>query len=355
MARRLGGWVRRATWRVLHPDLREPYLRRVELPELELLPFATRDGWRSVVHVLPARPGASGEPVVVAHALGVSPDAFRLDDRDSLVAHLRRAGFAVYLLTHRGDPCARAPSVGATFDFDDVLERDLPAALREIRAHCGAARVHFIGHGLGGHLGLAHAGRGYSDDLASLTVLGAPARFEPSSARSEARRAARALAFLPAHWRLPSASLAWAVAPWVRDGASLGLDLASEAPGDLMRSLLCLGSQDVAVGLARQVARWQRTGVWSDRTGLLDYAATLRGADAPLFAISVAADGVACASHTTSLWGAGPTAHLSVPGGRHLDPLIGERAPEQVFAPIVQWLDQHRHRSWGGVDPHRQG
>lgn len=354
LARRLGGWARRATWRVLHPDLREPYLSTLRLAPLERLRYRSCDGWQSVVHVLPPRPGGSGEPVLLAHALGLAPDAFRLDEHRSLAGALRRAGFAVYLMGHRGDRGSEPPRLGATFDFDDVLEQDVPAALRRILDHSRARRVHWVGHGIGGQLGLAFAGRGGSHQLASLTAMCAPVSFERRSTASEIRRARRVLDMLPSHWTLPASSVAWAAAPWVRDGRSLGASLAADAPGDLTRGLLCLGSQDVVVGLARQVGRWMSEGVWSDRTGLLDYAVSLGNARAPLLVIAAEDDPLCPPAHALDAiarWGGAEHSAVVLEVASHLDPLIGGVASEQVNRPVLSWLHAHRARSWGGVDP----
>jgi pimeloyl-ACP methyl ester carboxylesterase len=349
LVRRLGGLARRAAWRVMHPAAREPYLPQPRPRPLDRLYFESIDGWRAPLLWAPPAPGGPGEPVVLAHALGLSPDAFRLDDRRGLVGCLTRAGFSVYLLCHRGDAAAIPPDGARPFDFDDILERDVPAALARVREHSGFVRAHWVGHGLGGQLGLAWAARGGPGALASVVSVGAPVVFAGADLRTEVRRAARVAALLPGQWRLPTSAVGWAVAPWIGDGAALdGLGSAATAGPDA-RGLLCFGTGDLAAGIVAQVGRWLAAGSWTDRSGLLDYAESLRGASGPLLVVASPDDVVcpaAAALAALDAWGEGPRERVVVPGYGHVDPLTAGDAQDRVAAPIVAFLDRHRRRAW---------
>ena len=91
---------------------------------------------------------------VIIYASIYSRSAAAFPGRDTLAGALSDAGFSVYLLAHRGDADAIAPSPGATPWFDDVVGRDLPAAIERVVAHARYARALFVGHGLGGQAGL---------------------------------------------------------------------------------------------------------------------------------------------------------------------------------------------------------
>lgn len=351
LARQLGRLARRTVWRVLHPAARESFRPQERLRALDRLVYHSSDGWRAPLLWLPPVPGGSGEPVVLAHALGLSPDAFRIDLQHSLAGALRRAGFSVYLLAHRGDRAAEPPLRGGAFSFDDVLERDLPAALARVREHSGFPQVHWVGHGLGGQLGLAWAGR---DRLASVTALCAPVSFAASEQRTELRRMARIAAVLPCHWSLPTGSLAWAVAPWVGDGSALAGACSASTGGEQARGMLCQGSQDLGVGLIRQIGRWIDSGCWTDATGLLDYAASLADARDPLLVLAAQNDALCPprrALEAAERWGGSPTSSRVLSGYAHLDPLTACDADAQVFQPIVRFLSAHRRRAWAGHDP----
>lgn len=341
-----GGLARRAVYHLLNPMVREPCLEGAAPPPLARVYYEVA-GWQVPLRVLEPAPGGPGEPVLLAHALGLHGDAWRLGGRVSLASTLSRAGFRVYLLAHRGDRDAVHPTGGASFDFDHLLREDVPAALAAVRSHSGSARVHWVGHGLGGQLGLAHAAR--DRDLASVVAICAPARF-PAAPRSEARRIALAARLLPAGWQIPSRSVAWASVPWVDERQSL---LGQVQPGTIegprLRSLLTWGTDDLPVGLLRQVHRWQRSGVWSDRTGCIDYAETLVDARGP--ALVLAAGGDALCPPDSALWAAerwgGHAERLRLADTYgHLDPILARSASDAVFRPIARWLSALRRRAW---------
>lgn len=337
-----------AVWRGMHPTARERFVEAPAPRPLSRLYYETTDGWHAPLLVLPPAPGGAGEPVLLAHALGFSADAFRYGEGPTLAGRLSDAGFAVYLMHHRGDRdtwCTRGPR---GFTFDDIVEYDVPAALDRVRAHAGFPKVHFVGHGLGGQIGLAWAGRAAGDGLASLVAMCAAVRFHAT--RSEARRATVAAALLPAHWNLPVRALGALFAPLVDDGDEL---LDRSVPGATsparLRGVLHHAVEDVPIGLLRQVARWLETGSLVDRHGLLDYGEALRDATVPLLcavaggdAVCPPASGWAALEH----WG-GEGELLCLPGAYgHLDPLLAADADRHVFAPVVSWLEARRRRAW---------
>lgn len=358
LVQRLGGVLRRVAFHVMHPELREPCVESRPAAAVRLY-YEASDGWRAPLTYVAPAPGGAGEPVVLAHALGVGAEAFRYGASDTLAAALSRAGFAVYLLAHRGDRAASAPRQGLGFDFDDILERDVPAALARVREHAAFPRVHWVGHGLGGQLGLAWAGRTGSDELATVAALCAPAGFTRRPPRSEARRVAHAAAFLPSHWQLPSRALAWAATPWVADDHDVvGHVVPGSTDGPRLRGVLSHAVEDLPVGLLAQVGRWMRSGTWSDRTGMLDYAESLAGAACPLFVVSAGDDDLcdpADAELALARWGDADRRALALPEGwGHLDPVLARDATDQVHAPLVAWLVERRRRSWDRLGSHRR-
>jgi predicted alpha/beta hydrolase len=314
----------------MHPAERGSYVETGAPRPLERLYYEADDGWRAALLHLPAAPGGAGEPVILAHALGFGTDAFRYGAGPTLASRLSDAGFSVWLLAHRGDRDA-VPPQKRDFCFDDVVERDLPAAIERVKAATGYPRVHFVGHGLGGQLGFAYASRG---ELASLVTLCAAVRFDVP--RSEVMRAVLVSQLLPADWALPVRAIGPVVAPWVGDSARL-------------RGVLHYGVEDVPVGLLRQVALWLREGALVDRTGLLDYGEALADARMPLLC-AVAGDDRICppaaALPAVERWGAeADTLVLSESWG-HLDPLLATDADRAVFSPIVAWLEARRRLAW---------
>jgi predicted alpha/beta hydrolase len=342
---RLVHLLRAATWRVLNPSERSRYIEAGPPRPLSRLYYEASDGWRAPLFHLPAAAGGSGEPVVLAHALGLSSDSFRYGAGPTLASSLSRAGFHVYLLSHRGDRAALAPRPGCGFDFDDIVRHDVPAALARVHDHAGYSRVHWIGHGLGGQLGLAWAGTTSADGLASVVCIGAPMRFSPS--RSELRRRRRVASMLPRHWSVPSRSLAWAAAPFVHASVDLGGRATSIAPARL-RGLMHHAVEDVPLGIIRQLEAWIEHGSCCDRSGLLDYTEALRDAKVPLLVVvSHDSPGLNDGSATLDHWGGADRSALVLPESfAQLDAVLGAAADEQVFEPVVKWLTARRRLSW---------
>lgn len=340
----------RVTWRALHPAVRGRFLEAPPPSPLTRLHYEATDGWQAPVFFLPPCPGGAGEPVLLAHGLGVVGDAFRYGQGPTLAERLSQAGFAVYLLSHRGDRDARPPQAGARASacFDDLVERDLPAAAELVVAHAGASRLHYVGFGLGGQLGMVWASR-RPETLATLVAAGAPVCFDRP--RSHLRWAARATGMLPAHWHLPLRSAARAAVPFL-DGP---LDPVGKAsPGGRFRGVLELASDDLPVGLLQQLGAWLDAGRMVSRGAVLDLVEALSDARVPLLAVAGRDDPLGAPHHVrpaVETWGAGDASLLEVDGLGHLDLFLGEEADRLVFEPVLAWLDARRRLAWDDEEP----
>jgi pimeloyl-ACP methyl ester carboxylesterase len=333
MFRRL---VRSATWRALHPSTRGRFLEAEKPGLLRRLYYTASDDWQAPVFYVPPAPGGAGEPVLLAHALGVGCDGFRYGVGATLAGRLASAGFAVYLLGHRGDRCAIPPSSRALREatFDEILDRDLPAAVDVVCAHAGFPRVHMVGHGLGGLLAMVSASR-QSCALATVVSLGAPMRFEP--VRSELRRTARALSLLPAHWELPTSTLARLAAPLL-DDASAG--------GARTRGVMEYAAEDIPVGLLRQMMTWQDQGVPTTLDGSVDYTEGLARADVPLLVFAGTEDALVNPRDALPPWAHEDVRMEVLDGLGHLDLLLSVQARRAVFDPLCAWLEHRRRLVW---------
>jgi predicted alpha/beta hydrolase len=338
----LPGWV----WRGLHPFATEAFAAAP--PPASRWEGEAGDGSPVAVEVVPAVPGAPGEPVLVLHTLGLGPRAYRVgaglcagvgagagEAGQPWVAALRAAGFTPVLAAWRGDPEVG----GAAADLDAVARLDVPALLALVQAHTGARRVPVVGHGLGGLAALAHVALVGDDAVAGLALLGVPVRFDGVSAG--VRAALRAARLLPAAARLPARS----VAPWVAASVPAG------AARQRLRGALTHGVGDVPVAVLHQAAAWLEQGALVDRAGARDYALGLDTARAPLAVVTAEGDGLAppaAAVAVRGLWG-GPSAEIAtLPADwGHLDLVLHDDAVVRVGAPLAAWLDGVRDRVWG--------
>lgn len=335
-----------AAWTARHP--REPYAHSPEPAAADRYYYRAEDGWEAPLWRLPPRPGASGEPVILAHGLGVGARSFDFNPASSLAVRLQQLGFDVYLLEHRGDRHAVAPAGARSFDFDDIATHDVPAALATVRRISGFPRALWVGHALGGLLMYAHLARGGAAELAAGVAMCAPVRFD--APRSRARLAGLAAHLLPTDWSVPLRAVQRALSPWADPTmlASVGQDL----DGPTVRGQMVHSAEDVATGLVRQLAGWVSSGAFTDRHDRLDYVAAMRGLDFPLLCVAAEGDRIcppeAARPALDALGGeAGLWRGLDA-GWGHLDPLMGRRAATELFPELGAWLDRWRRACWVG-------
>jgi pimeloyl-ACP methyl ester carboxylesterase len=326
-----------AAWRITNPSSRDPFLPARPRP-LTRLYYTAPDGWHAPMLVVPPAPGGAGEPVLLLHALGSAPDVFRIGDTPTLASRLAERGFTVFLVAHRGDRGAVAPDGAAGFSFDDLVEKDLPAAAARAAAHAGFARVHLVGYGLGGQLALAAAAR-RSVAIGAVASLCAPVRFQRPA--TGFRRMSLVAAMLPPTWEVPAGSLAPLLAPWIGDPTGTN--------GRTIRGALQWGAGPLPAPLVQQVMRWLADGSLVDRYGTLDYREALVDARGDLLVVIAPEDTIAppdAVRAAADHWGGRATELVLPPGYGHADALFAANADVDVFQPVSAWLAERRRLAW---------
>ncbi len=341
LARWMGDAALGLTFRVVQARTKDPYTASGPGAALARVYYTTDDGWRAPLFYLPPAPGRSGEPVLLAHGLGGTHRDFSLEAGRCLAATLAAAGYAVYLLEHRGDRSALPPEGALPFSLDDIALHDLGAAFDAVRDHSGFDRVLCVGHGLGAqalYLRMALAG---TEGMAALVTLCGAVRF--SAGVSAARNAGLVATLLPSGWVLPGRRLQQLVSPFVTTGEQIA---SPDTPGPVARARLRYAAGDLHGGVIRQMARWVASGHLTDASGRLDVTSALRPFPSLLFAGD---DDPACPP-TAAFPAAdalGSELVVLTGGWGHLDPLLGARAPAEVHARILPFFDAHRRMCWG--------
>jgi len=350
----IGDRVTRAAMTIAHgllTDRRgERYLERPQPTEFERVAYRTPDGWRCALTRYPAAPGTPGEPILLATGLALNPLSVDYKPDVSLVRHLQKSGFDVFVFGHRADALAGPPTTPTPFDVDTLVEDDLSIAVDRVLDLTGFDRVGWIGFGFGGVLLYHHLARvGDPDRFFGAVTVGTPARFEAS--RSVARQARWLSRLLPDTVELPTE---WALR-WLSPGASAETNSdarswAQTTEGPRLRGLMRHGVTDLHGGVAKQLARWVASGHIADRTGAIDSLTALTGTKFPLLTIGADGDSVAPPSTVWAIseyWDqeALETLELDTSWG-HVDMLAAERAPNEVFEPVIDFLDRHRTKAW---------
>lgn len=152
----------------------------------ELLTATTADGWSLAVWHRPATVRRFEEAVVLCHGFANNACFMDFEGAQNLAAFLARAGFDCFSVDLRGAGASRAPHEGPhDATFDDHLHLDVPALLDLAQRASGAKKVHWVGHSLGGLLGLAAAAVTERERIASVVTIGSPLyfRFRPALGR----------------------------------------------------------------------------------------------------------------------------------------------------------------------------
>ncbi|MCP4804347.1 MAG: alpha/beta hydrolase [Proteobacteria bacterium] len=326
-------------YRGLQKDKRDKFAKAPEREPLSRVYYRTDDGWQAPLFRVEPLPGAPGEPVLLAHGLGTNRFSLDYAPELSLARSLRARGFAVYLFEHRGDRSAIAPPHAGAWDFDDLATRDLPAAIDQIRAHSGFRRVLYVGHGLGGQLLYAHLAHSRGEDVAAATCISAPVRFRSPPSNTRALRLASLL--LPGGLRVPAHAANVLRSPT--------LDGTAHTDGEIRRGWMLHATEDVSVGLLRQVLRWLEAGSLVDRHDRVDYAAACHGVRTPVQLVTSWGDSLCRPDDATPV-----LEHLSGPSElveldaswSGLDPLVGRDAPTRVHPDVARWLARFRRDCW---------
>ncbi len=310
----------------------------------------TSDGWRLALHHYRPQEQRYAEPILLCHGLGANRCNFDLLDDRSLARSLVELGFDVWSLELRGHGLSDSPRPFGRFDFDDHLDRDVPAALAAIRRLTGQPRVFWVGHSLGGMLGYALAGEAGDDALAGLIAVGAPVWLDRSPAVRRLCLTARLLGpGRTVRLRLVSRLLAplagrgpaFMAQPFMLPGAI--------EPRVLRRSLVNL-VENPSRAVVEQMLGWMRQRTFTSRDGTRDYLERLAQVRIPVLLLAAERDQLAAPESVTPAYERlrsrdkqlrvfGTDAGDDFDFG-HGDLLLGQLAPKVVYVEIMDWLEQ---------------
>jgi predicted alpha/beta hydrolase len=256
---------------------KSPQTRR-SAPAIEAIEIRAADGWSLRADVYEPAQAPRGV-AVLAHAMMArrtefdrprAPETGERGAEQGLVHFLAERGWRVVAFDFRGhgDSGPRAHE-GGRYRYDDFVERDLPAVFAFARSRAPRKRpVVLVGHSLGGHTGLAAQGAGLVsfDGIVAVAANIWLRDLEPS----------------PRRWLAKRAVLAGALAICRRVG---------RFPARALR----LGSDDEARGYVEDLARFTRTGAWTNADGRIDYLASLSAVRVPVLQILSDGDRLSCA------------------------------------------------------------
>lgn len=327
---------------------------RVSGPPPTLVRVRTTDGWELALHHRAAPAKRYREPVVLAHGLGVNHRFMDFEPPYSLAHALNDAGFDTWSVDFRGT-ARSARWLRGHHAVDDHIQHDAPAVVAAVCRASGAERALWVGHSLGGLIGLSAAATGpVGEQLAGVVVLGAPVHFGPKPVLTRALWLGRLLSW-PVRLRLEWLTLAAAplVGRLVLPLTHLALNPSHVSPL-VQRRLSSHVLASVSHGVLGQLEHWMTSGQFTSLDGRVDYRAAIFRLQLPLMFVGGSVDhlapeaGVAKAFESSTspdkvlhLFG---RAHGHAEEFGHGDLVFGAGAPTEVFPVIREWLERHATR-----------
>jgi pimeloyl-ACP methyl ester carboxylesterase len=320
----------------------------------QLLRVATADGWSLSLWFRAPSQQRFAQPVVLCHGLGNNHAFFEFRGRSHLARVLADAGFQVFTMDCRGAGRTVAPEPAfAQVCIDDHVDFDTPAVLDAVREVTGQSQVLWVGHSLGGVIGVLASARKAQGRLAALVTIGSPLFFRKNAFLPNALKLAQVLS--PAG-QFPARVLSTLFAPFAGllpppRVAHLTARV-SNIDGVDQRYLLANVFADLWRGVLSQLERWTVTGsLTSSVTGEDLRTPALALTDVPTLVVAGSADHLAPIDVSQELFSAlraldkelllvGTAFGHPVEYG-HGDLIVGRDADRDVYPPIVRFLERH--------------
>lgn len=288
------------------------------------------------------------EPVVLGHSLATNRFNLDFDERYSVARALARRGFETWVLELRGHGLGGSAE-HSSFDVEATL--DVTAALRAV-CSTGPAKVSWVGHSRGALLALAHLARTPNAPIVAVAMLGAPITF---AHQVGVQRFVAALGPTLRLEVIPLRLAARAAAPLGLPPDPVGKYLlrAENVEPAVIRQALRHVVADLPGGVARQFARWVKTGAFDGDDGF-DYRAGLALVRVPLLSIAGARDHLAPASsaHLVAAHAGGPVECVTAGVNHgfavdygHGDLVLGRHAPDDIVPRVADFLERHSTRT----------
>lgn len=332
------------------------HLRAVPLPAAaEVHRATTADGWKLSMVRYKAQGHARGRPVVLCHGIAANDRNMDLDDEHSMARWFAARGREAWTLSLRGTGGSDAASAREgrrdDSDFDAYWKEDLPAALAMVNQISGATEVDWVGHSMGGLVVYAYLSQGGTGVGAAIT-LGTPTRLDFGTGTDRLLGAMSPL--LPRSGAFPSALGALLAAPFqgaFDDGPFQRLFYdPTNTRTEVWQRLMVYGTADVSFGVARQLTSMMRDGRFASADGKIDLRAGLKTVTTPVLVVAARRDRIALTPAVRDAYRAlgGPKEWLLVSranGARaeygHMDLVVGEHAPVDVWPQMLDFLTRH--------------
>ena len=313
----------------------------------------TDDGWRlALSRYLPKRHApahaVSQAPVLLCSGLGANRHTWDLDPQVSFARYLAAEGYDVFVVELRGHGRSEKPPYGGKrygWGFYDYVQRDLPAAVGAACEVTGAPTVHWMGHSMGGIAVMAALAMG---ERRLRTVTTMASAIDYSDTGSHFDTLIRLLPLTRVLRAVPLGPFASLFAP-VALATHNPIDRFNVHPPNvdraLYRRLTAIGFHPISSPVLQQLA----TAFRYDGLRLLDGSSCAerlaQSRDLPPVLSIAGTRDPQCSPAAARRHGDHHRVlgrvHGQVEDYGHFDLLMGERAEQEVWPGLVDWLRQH--------------
>jgi alpha-beta hydrolase superfamily lysophospholipase len=322
----------------------------VEARPDEIYRVETEDGWNlALLRYHPDKKAARKKhPVVLCPGLA-SNGAIYDSPGVSLARYLAALGYEVFVPELRGNGRSERAKLFSRavnkreFSLDDCLDKDLPAVIGKVLELTRAPSVHWCGHSMGAILMYAFLESRRSHLIKSGVAMAAALDY--STVPNNFKSAAVFRPILQLAPFLPVAKFYHTLAPfagWLPKSIEYFVFYSPNLSHAFRRRVFASYFEDVPMRLMLQLESAVKPGGVRSLEGLsyMDKRSTIK---TPIFAISGCHDmqcPPAAVKETLDGLGSDEKEYVSLPFG-HVDLLCSEKAMNDVFPRIADWLDRH--------------
>ena len=318
----------------------------------------TEDGWKLALHRYLPKKQIYKEPLFLCHGMGANRHNYDMGPGRSLARSLAGQGFDVWVVELRGAGLSTRPrwfsEFKSTFNFDDHLNLDIPAALELVRRVTGEPECIWVGHSMGGMLGYAWLGSRTDSGVRGLVTVSAPVQLNVSGNVKWSHHlirlmiVGRTIAFRPfARFFSPFMGWSWRTLSKI-------VVSKEEMEGPMLRRCLVNLTENTSGALMRQFFSWIRLGTFESEDKEVNYQANLAKIEQPVLILAADNDHVAPPDAVAPAYERikSEDKQLRIFGNDrgddydfgHGDILLGIHAPELVFVEIFDWLESRATR-----------
>lgn len=310
----------------------------------------TLDGWRLQIKRYhdPATFDPSKKPLIFLPGYGMNSFVLAYHPEDvSMVEYLVGRGYEVWTANMRGQGASQRGKASRRFGFKELALIDVPTVRRFVGLETASTRdeADLIGCSLGASIAYAYLAHNVLDHgISSLVGIGGPLTWR--EAHPALRLAARHPGLIGSVPFIGTRALARAALPVVRRVPPLLSMYMNASNIDLSRADELVKTVDDPVPwINRQLAHWLQHGdLIVQGVNVREALADVRGVS--LLCVLANADGIVPPDAALSVLDAfGDRDTATIIAGddtdwfAHADLFIARQAPEQVFAPMADWLD----------------